>query len=190
MRKRRRRNARTEKVICVHATFRTQVNETSRSLRKNLSANFKRWDHGAAEFRFSFAATLAVNSIMKRITLSILCLSALTFSVLAADKPEASPAADNTGKNDRDRSGETKTSGDQSNSPEDIKMTAAIRRAVVADDSLGMMAKNVKIITADGMVTLRGPVNTAAEKMTIEKLAKGEAGKAKIANQLEVKASK
>ncbi|HEV2096800.1 MAG TPA: BON domain-containing protein [Chthoniobacterales bacterium] len=128
---------------------------------------------------------------MKRITLSLLCLSALTFSAIAEDKTAASPAAaDNTGRNERDRSGETKTSGDQSNSPEDIKMTAAIRRAVVGERSLSMTAKNVKIITANGVVTLRGPVKTAAEKMTIEKLAKSAAGQAKIENQLEVKASK
>lgn len=148
------------------------------------------WDRGGAEFRFSFTATPAANPNMKRITLSILCVSALTFSAIAADKPAASPAADNTGKNARDRSGETKTAGDQSNNRDDIQMTAAIRRAVVHDGSLSMMAKNVKIITVGGMVTLRGPVKTAAEKMQIEKLAKGAAAKAKIANQLEVKASK
>ena len=44
---------------------------------------------------------------------------------------EEAPDADNTAKNERDRSGETQTSGDQSNSPEDVKITAAIRRAVV-----------------------------------------------------------
>ena len=52
-----------------------------------------------------------------------------------------------------------------------------------------MTAKNVKIITADGVVTLRGPVNTGAEKMTIAKLAEANAGGAKVMNQLEVKTS-
>ena len=96
-------------------------------------------------------------------------------------------AVDNTGKNERDRSGETMTSGDQSNSPEDVKITAAIRRAVVADDSLTMTATNVKIITANGVVTLRGPVNTAAEKTRIGQIAAKNAGGAKVENQLEVK---
>ena len=128
---------------------------------------------------------------MKRITLSILCMAALTFSASAADKEKSGkPAADNTAKNERDASGETKTSGDQSESPEDIKTTAAIRRAIVADDSLSMTATNVKIITADGKVTLRGPVKTAAEKTKIAALAKKNAGKATIDNQLEVKESK
>ena len=79
------------------------------------------------------------------------------------------------------------TSGDQSNSPEDVKITAAIRRAVVADDSLTMTATNVKIITANGVVTLRGPVNTAAEKTRIGQIAAKNAGGAKVENQLEVK---
>jgi hyperosmotically inducible protein len=123
---------------------------------------------------------------MKKITLSLLFASAFTLSAIAQDKP----AADNTAKNERDRSGDTKTSGDQSESPEDIKVTAAIRRAVVAENSLSMTAKNVKIITLNGMVTLRGPVNSADEKATIAKLAQSAAGAAKIDNQLEVKASK
>jgi len=53
-----------------------------------------------------------------------------------------------------------------------------------------MTAKNVKIITAGGQVTLRGPVNSAEEKMKIEALAKTAAGDAKVDNQLEVKAAK
>ncbi len=128
---------------------------------------------------------------MKRIALSLLCISALTLSAQASDKEKpGESAADNTAKNERDASGDTKTSGDQSESPEDIKITAAIRRAIVADDSLTMTATNVKIITADGKVTLRGPVKTAAEKATIAKIAAKEAGNATIDNQLEIKESK
>lgn len=127
---------------------------------------------------------------MKRIILCLLCLSALTLSVIAQSKTASPAAADNSGRNERDRSGKMRTSGDQSNNSEDIKITAAIRRAVVHDGSLSMTAKNVKIITANGVVTLRGPVKTAAEKMTIEKLAKANAGKVKIEDQLEVKGSK
>lgn len=128
---------------------------------------------------------------MKLLILSVLCTSALTFSAYATDKEKGDkPAADNTAKNERDASGDSKTSGDQSESSEDIKTTAAIRRAIVADDSLSMTATNVKIITADGKVTLRGPVKTAAEKTKIAQLAQKEAGKATIDNQLEVKESK
>jgi osmotically-inducible protein OsmY len=123
---------------------------------------------------------------MKQITISIFCLSLFTLSALAQD----TPAADNTIKNQRDRSGDTRTSGDQSNSSEDIQLTATIRRAVVKDHSLSATAKNVKIISADGVVTLRGPVQNEAEKTKIAELAQSAAGNAKIDNQLEVKASK
>ncbi len=125
---------------------------------------------------------------MKRTTLSLLCLASLTFSVIAEDN--TTPAADNSGRNERDRSGETKTPFDQSNSSADTDKTAAIRRAVMEDDSLSMAAKNVKIIFAEGVVTLRGPVKTAAEKAAIEKHAKAAGGQAKIENQIEVEAAK
>jgi hyperosmotically inducible periplasmic protein len=123
---------------------------------------------------------------MKQIILTLLCVSVFTLSAIAQD----TAAADNTKKNERDRSGETTTSGDQSNSQEDVKITAAIRRAVVGDHSLSATAKNVKIITANGLVTLRGPVKNDAEKAKIAELAQSAAGNAKINNQLEVKTSK
>jgi osmotically-inducible protein OsmY len=94
--------------------------------------------------------------------------------------------ADNTGKNERDQSGETKTSFDQSESSADVELTANIRKAVVGDDSLSALAKNVKIITADGKVVLRGPVKNADEKAKIQKLAT-KAGATKVTNDLEVK---
>lgn len=123
---------------------------------------------------------------MKKITVSLLCLSAFAVSAIAQDNAPA----DNTAKNQRDRSGDTQTSGDQSNDPAAIQTTAAIRKAVVGDDSLSMTAKNVKIITAGDTVTLRGPVNTAEEKSKIEQLAQSAASNVKIDNQLEVKAAK
>jgi hyperosmotically inducible periplasmic protein len=121
---------------------------------------------------------------MKRTTLSLLCIATLALSAMAQEtKP------DNSAKNERDRSSETKTSGDQSNSSEDTKTTADIRRAIVKDSSLTMTAKNVKIITAGGVVTLRGPVKSAEEKTKIEQLATAAANGAKVDNQLEIKES-
>jgi hyperosmotically inducible periplasmic protein len=96
--------------------------------------------------------------------------------------------ADNTEKNTRDRDDQTQTATDQSNDPADIKITANIRKMVVNDDSLSMTAKNVKIITVDGVVTLRGPVETQKEKAAIESHAK-QAGAKNITNELEIKKS-
>ena len=122
-----------------------------------------------------------------KIALILTTFCAVGLGALAADQEKA---ADNTKKNERDRGGETKTSGDQSNKPEDLKVTQAIRQAVVKDEALTMTAKNVKIITTGGVVTLRGPVNSAEEKVKIEELAKASAGSMKVDNQLEVKAPK
>lgn len=121
---------------------------------------------------------------MKRTTLSFLCIATFALSAVAQEtKP------DNSARNERDRSSETKTSGDQSNSSEDTKITADIRRAIVKDSSLTMTAKNVKVITAGGIVTLRGPVKNAEEKTKIEQLATAAANGAKVDNQLEIKES-
>ena len=125
---------------------------------------------------------------MKRILLALACLTAFGLAALTADDKTAEP--DNTATNQRDRSGQTKTSGDQSNSSADLKTTQAIRQALMKDGGLSMTAKNIKIITASGQVTLRGPVKTAEEKARIDQLAKSAAGGAKIDNQLEVKGSK
>jgi osmotically-inducible protein OsmY len=96
---------------------------------------------------------------------------------------------DNTGINERDRSRETQTSGDQSNSSADLKTTQAIRQALMKDSELSTTAKNIKIITNNGEVTLRGPVKNAQEKAKVDQLAKSAAGGAKIDDQLDVKES-
>jgi osmotically-inducible protein OsmY len=125
---------------------------------------------------------------MKRTLLALTCLSAFSLAVVADDNDKTNP--DNTATNQRDRSGETKTSGDQSNSSADLKITQAIRQALMKDRELSTTAKNIKVITANGQVTLRGPVKTAQEKAKVDQLAKSAAGGTKIDNQLDVKGSK
>ena len=124
---------------------------------------------------------------MKRTLLALTCLSAFSLAALAADNKKAEP--DNTATNERDRSGETQTSGDQSNSSADLKTTQAIRQALMKDGELSTTAKNIKIITDNGQVTLRGPVKNAQEKAKIDQLARSAAGGAKIDDQLDVKGS-
>jgi osmotically-inducible protein OsmY len=123
---------------------------------------------------------------MKRTLLALACLSAVSLAAIAADD-KTKP--DNAATNERDRSGETKTSGDQSNSSADLKITQAIRRALMKDSELSTTAKNIKIITDNGQVTLRGPVNNAQEKAKIGQLARSAAGGAKVDDQLDVKGS-
>ena len=93
---------------------------------------------------------------------------------------------DNSGRNVRDRDDQNKTTGDQSENEADRTITQNIRRAVTADDSLSTNAKNVKIITNNGTVTLRGPVKSEKEKAEIEAKAKQVAGVKSVDNQLEI----
>jgi len=133
-------------------------------------------------------AQTQTKELMKRTLLVLTCLSALSLAALAEDNEKTKP--DNTVTNDRDRSGETKTSGDQSNSSADLKITQAIRQALMKDRELSTTAKNIKVITANGQVTLRGPVKSAQEKAKIDQIAKSAAGGAQIDDQLDIEGSK
>jgi osmotically-inducible protein OsmY len=95
-------------------------------------------------------------------------------------------SADNTGINKRDTSPKKITADQQSQTKEDREITQKIRQAVVDDKSLSTYAHNVKIITIDGMVTLKGPVKSEAEKTAIEEKAVQIAGKDKIKSEIEI----
>jgi osmotically-inducible protein OsmY len=103
-----------------------------------------------------------------------------------ARSPAAQTAPDNTGTNVRDRDDQTLTPFDQSESEVDRSLTQRIRQAVVADDALSTNAKNVKIITVNGRVTLRGPVKSEQEKAAIAAKAQQIAGADNVENQLEI----
>jgi len=93
---------------------------------------------------------------------------------------------DNTRVNERDRESSVLTPLDQSEEESDRDLTQSIRKSVIADDSLSFTAKNIKIITRGGFVTLRGPVNNAHEKTTIERAARDLAGAKNVVSELEV----
>jgi hyperosmotically inducible periplasmic protein len=123
----------------------------------------------------------------------ILCLLVLTGLCGCGDKTNTSPTgnsskptdADNTAVNARDKDSSAKTPIDQNENKADLETSQKIRKDVVATD-MSTNAKNVKIITQNGEVTLRGPVKTADEKQKIEEIARNVAGKDKVVNQLEV----
>jgi hyperosmotically inducible protein len=93
----------------------------------------------------------------------------------------------NTALNKRDRNAAAKTSFDQNENSSDIAITADIRKRVV-DTKMSVNAQNVKIITQEGKVTLRGPVESEEEKRTIEEFAKSVAGDGNVISQLEISA--
>ena len=100
----------------------------------------------------------------------------------------ASSAPDNTGRNVRDRSDTALTPGDQRANNADVDITRRIRRALIGNDQLSAEAKNIKVITSNGKVTLRGPVKNHQELDAIQSIAQ-QAGASSIDNQLEVEAT-
>jgi hyperosmotically inducible periplasmic protein len=118
-------------------------------------------------------------------------LLAVAAGALAAAPPAPPPSdPENTGVNKRDApannpNAANPTPMDQSNKQPDLRTEAEVRKAIVNDKSLSMLAHNVKIMTADGVVTLRGPVKSAEEKQRIGDLAKHVQGVSSVKNELD-----
>jgi hyperosmotically inducible periplasmic protein len=100
----------------------------------------------------------------------------------AAGRQDSAAAADNT-KANKDGG---MTADQQKENKHDREITRQIRKALVADKSLSSYAHNVKIITTNGTVTLRGPVRTEEEKSSIESKAKAIAGVSDVKNELTI----
>ena len=108
-------------------------------------------------------------------------------SVLAGPiQQEQQPAPDNTKTNRGDASKNAKTADQQKMNPADRETTKKIRSALTNDKSLSTYAHNIKIITTDGIVTLKGPVRSEDEKSAIEAKARQIAGDSKVTNNLTV----
>jgi hyperosmotically inducible protein len=93
---------------------------------------------------------------------------------------------DNTANNEKDRNTQNPSPLDQQENSTDLDITQKIRQSVIDDKDLSVNAKNVKIITENSSVTLRGVVNSNNEKRQVETLAKQVAGVRNVDNQLEV----
>jgi len=96
------------------------------------------------------------------------------------------PAPDNTRVNKRDRAAAQPTADQQQNNRSDVTITRDIRRAIVADKRLSTYAHNVKIITQQGEVTLKGPVRSDEEKRAVEAKATEIAGAGHVKSEVSV----
>jgi hyperosmotically inducible protein len=112
-------------------------------------------------------------------TVVLLCSSCLLFG----QEPGKS---DNTRVNKRDRSDEQVTADQQKQNSFDIELTRKIRSSISKDKSLSTYAHNVKVITQDGIVTLKGPVRSEEESKVIESKAAEVAGTSNVKNQLDI----
>ena len=119
----------------------------------------------------------------------------LAFAVASALLVPTTPAgaqtpADNTKVNKRDRAEGAATADQQKENTTDREITQRIRQALMDDKTLSTYAHNVKVITQDGQVTLKGPVQTADEKKTVEAKASEVAGDGHVTNQISITPAK
>lgn len=118
---------------------------------------------------------------------SVLGIGSMLVTAPNSSGQEPATAPDNTKVNKRDQSNAEPTSDQQKENSSDRDMTQRIRRAIMKDKSISTYGHNVKVITQNGMVTLRGPVRSDEEKQAIEAKAKEVAGQDRVTSELEVK---
>ena len=116
----------------------------------------------------------------------VACLLSGSAALANAQSPTPSPAPDNTAVNKRDVKASEPTADQQHNDGSDLEITQQIRKSIMADKSLSTYAHNVKVISQDGKVTLKGPVRSRAEKTSIEAKAAEIVGQDKVTSELAV----
>ena len=120
------------------------------------------------------------------LTFALLLPSLLLPVYAQSTDPQTKP--DNTAVNKRDQNPGEATADQQKMNAADRALTAKIRRAVIADKSLSTYAHNVKIISQNGTVPLKGPVHSDDEVTSIiAKATERAGGPDKVVNQMSVK---
>ena len=122
------------------------------------------------------------------LTIAICAAFAAVAPAANAQTSDASPKPDNTTVNKRDRDAGQATADQQKNDSNDRELTKNIRRSIMADKSLSSYAHNIKIISQDGQVTLKGPVKSEDEKNSVLAKAPAIVGSPdKVTDQVSVK---
>lgn len=123
--------------------------------------------------------------------LALAMFSAVLFStsmvvVAEDDRPVVPVKPDNSEVNKRDRDPNEVTAGNAGQNKGDVEIAAKIRQSVMKDENLSTNAHNVKIISQNGLVTLKGPVKNDAEKSAVEKYAVDVVGAPNVKSQIEI----
>lgn len=132
--------------------------------------------------------TLMLKSLM--FTLLFACFVSAGCMVASAQDSSQQSAPDNTKVNQGDQDKSQPTADQQKDNRSDRDIAQQIRQSVVKDKSLSSYAHNVKIISQNGMVTLKGPVRSDDEKRAIETKAADIVGPDKVTSELQVVAQK
>jgi hyperosmotically inducible protein len=172
----------------------TAIMLVSRQLTLNRSHQTRNMDRASARHRqfgtseLSFPERALTMFLSRFRIVAVAAIAALGLngnfpaSRVSAQSPSAQ-APDNSTRNKNN----AQTADNQANAKEDRQTTAKIRKAIVSDKDLSTYAHNVKIVTANGEVTLKGPVQTDEEKQKVVSLASNVVSADKIVNELTVK---
>jgi hyperosmotically inducible protein len=131
-------------------------------------------------------STFKLRRLLLPLGLMVFCTSLMATAAPRYQDNQQTPP-DNTKKN-KDQG--SPTADQQKMNPADRAITQKIRKAIHEDQSLSTYAHNIKIITQDGKVTLRGPVRSEDEKNNLQAKAVAVAGQENVTNQLEIAPSK
>ncbi len=116
--------------------------------------------------------------------------SLMTFTSLSlaqtSDKVSNKPSADNSKINERDTTAKELTADQQKSNASDSEISAKIRRDIMQEKNMSTYAQNIKIITVNGKVTLKGPVRSTVEENNILKYARTLVGASNVVNEIEI----
>ena len=123
---------------------------------------------------------------MNKPIIAALLLSSVVAAPHSFAQTTSTVAPDNAKSNKVDASNAAASADAQSNSAADLDLTKRIRQSLMADKSLSTYAHNIKIVTANGRVTLNGVVRSQDEKGVVEMKAANIAGENKLPSDLKV----
>src|SRR5580704_18802620 len=129
---------------------------------------------------------LIFENTVRTATLAALLVSGGMLASAQQTTDQPNPQADNTKMNQRDRNSNEPTADQQKDNRSDRDITQQIRKSIQDDKSLSTYGHNVKVITQNGMVTLKGPVRSEEEKKAVEDKAAEVAGADKVTNEIDV----
>ena len=127
-----------------------------------------------------------MKSKLLRVFLSCLLALVSTTGYSSFANTENNTLPDNSKTNKEQQSKQEATAEHQNNNNADLKVTQKIRQELIKDKNLSTYGHNVKIITENGKVTLKGPVHSEKEKLDIEHTAQLVAGVDNVQDELEI----
>lgn len=116
--------------------------------------------------------------------IAISCSTGTPFVLQAFGQTDSAQTAPDNSKTNKDHA---QTADSQSNAKADRQITTSVRKAILADKDLSTYAHNIKIITVNGAVTLKGPVKSEDEKQKIASDIASVVSADQISNELTVK---